>query len=130
MLGHVVYSLVPAFFSKSFARKKVSDHPLKACSFRYVVRNKISVDGGSLCHFLDRLCGLLSLSIAYQTRGLHNVILPCSWFHELDKFFDNFERRSSRCYELIVDSIPQLLEDLYTGRFTQGMAFPFRFTSR
>ena len=97
-----------------------------ACVSRYVVRNQIHVDHGSLCHLLDRLCGLFSLSIAHQSRGLHNVILPRSWFHDLGEDFNNLKSQDSRSYELVVDSIQQLLEDVYRGSFTRGMVFYFR----
>ena len=92
---------------------------------RYVVRNRIHVDIGSLCHLLDRLCGLFSLSAGYQTRRLHNVILPRSWLHELWMDFDEFKDqvRGYRSYDIVMASIRQLLREVYANGLIPGMHF-------
>jgi hypothetical protein len=90
---------------------------------RYVVKNRVHVDIGSLCLLLDCLCGLFALSRAYQTRALHDVIIPRSWLLGLWRDFNKFKDLPSHSYLIIADVIQQLLEDVSVGNFISGVFF-------
>jgi len=79
------------------------------------------VDIGSLCLLLDCLCGVLALSSAYQTRKLHNVIIPRRWLHSLWGDFNKFKDPPNQSHKIVAEVVQQLLEQTRVGDFVPGV---------
>lgn len=85
---------------------------------------KVPLDAGVMCAYIDRLCALFILARGYQTRKtVHSLVLPESWLLEVWKNFDKFKLKQSRSYGVLVLSVRKFLGHIFaadtkTGTFT------------
>ncbi|THH16783.1 hypothetical protein EW146_g3905 [Bondarzewia mesenterica] len=106
---YVLHSLV-AFMTGSDQR----DLFYGAKFFGHLVESRIPIHVRTLCHLLDRICGIFVLALNFRSKKtLHGVTLPRTWFVELWEDFGRCRTKASGNYRMIVDSIPRLLEDIY-----------------
>ncbi|KAH9891312.1 hypothetical protein C8Q73DRAFT_119576 [Cubamyces lactineus] len=84
----------------------------------HILGNKIPIDVGVLCDFMEYLSG--SLSIAYRIGEhhgmLHNVTLPRSWIMRLAPDVASLSSKNTRAALVFKKHIDDVLEDIYCGR--------------
>jgi len=82
---------------------------------RRVVKNRLPINIGTLCDFLDRLCALLILSSRVKRLGtdiLHNLTLPRSWMVQF-VLRENIIFRKTEHAARLLEPIAQILTDIH-----------------
>lgn len=74
---------------------------------------------GTLCHFLDVLCGsfIFAKRLQIQSKSpLHNITLPRSWILEHLSHLDRLKDKDIRLGSAIITFVAELLELVYSGK--------------
>lgn len=83
----------------------------------HVLFNRLRVDIGVLCDFMDYLCSAMLIAINMRTKGtLHDLTLPRSWLAQTLQGIDRLsDMQTDRSLEY-VNRIGRLLQEVYTGQ--------------
>lgn len=82
----------------------------------HVIKNRIPVDVGVLCSFMEYLCGAFLVAIRLQKRQtLHNLTLPMSWLMRLFPQIKSWQARDTQLSFMFKKNMGEFLEQVYSG---------------
>jgi hypothetical protein len=97
---------------------------------RNVLRKRIPIDIGAVCHNMEIICGSLILCRRYQQGGdigLNDVALPASWFPELAHVFKILGQIFVQLVDQFLEPLPDLLMLLSSEDFMgESLSFESR----
>ncbi|TBU53452.1 hypothetical protein BD310DRAFT_938092 [Dichomitus squalens] len=90
----------------------------------HVLYNRLQVDIGVLCDFMDQLCGAMLISLHLRNKGtLHGLTLPKSWLVRLLQDTDQLATMKTEKSPKYVACMNQLLRDICTGNKASHLLF-------
>ncbi|TBU23105.1 hypothetical protein BD311DRAFT_674657 [Dichomitus squalens] len=96
----------------------------------HILENRVPIDIGVLCDFMDHLCGsLLAASRLRATGNLHGLMLPKSWLLRLVAIAEVLRVKDTQLVKIYKSKISELLEPLYTGQGAVITADQFRYVT-
>ncbi|TFY57544.1 hypothetical protein EVJ58_g6956 [Rhodofomes roseus] len=101
-------------------RLMMNDHRASLTSgilfLNHILENRLAVDIGVLCNFMDHLCTLLTVATGLQRRGtLHDITLPRTWLQRIAEDLPSLYERKIMAFYLYTGPMTALLRQLYTG---------------
>lgn len=94
---------------------------------KHVITNSLPINVSLLCDFIDFLCARL-IAGNHIASKFHGVLVPRSWYIQYmdvnEKLLRNWDTKFTQ--RAIIDPIPQLLEQMYTGNGAEYLLFGSR----
>lgn len=91
--------------------------------FRAVCDRSLPIDANVLCNIVEQLCSAYSVAYRLQSwrTSLHDLTLTRKWMERLC-LDDGLRTQNKELWRLLVDQIPVILKELFSGSFGKLMS--------